>query len=764
MSIDHQLLFCYLEEDNIQQAYFRVIPMLTPDADIREEAAALYPTQGALRIVPDRNEQHTFKTRMRSLGAFCLVDLMNLPQEATKIRSNKNFRPAKGEVNQFILYSDTVKPLPEHSFYQIVSGTAEQLSEVAKEAATPLFYLHEEGVLYGPIRRDDPVKPEEAAIVDGNQFTMDCPDGAVRTFLCLKDAPAPVPFPAPVLRKMKDKPLPEDPAQDPSLPLEPAPEADTAAAQMAAIDPEISEAAKTDEPLPLGESLTILDASKGHDETIRSLNKPVSQSANLLRRPERLAPMPPAAKEPLTGTPLVKTPVRTATPQPKNRTQEAVSSQWYIGKYEPPADDLPQSTAMSPVVNPVETACANLRTAWNSRDAQEQLIDCFLSLDGVRARLEPKITKDRHVTAMQRVLRDRLEDLEAERLSALCELDRARKDLDSYKQELIQGMSSRIEKETGKLSEDRDALQAQVASLKKEVNALTANRDELLNLVEDLQSNSLPAAMAKVLSDMQILTPKSGTALRMTPISGESADAEEMISRLMCVCEQCGLPLTRNYAIALLLLLAGSDRVGLVSTTPAPLGTMCRNIAASMGWLSSYARQTTPEQQPLVSARPVDATPAVMLTALPSYLPTSGLRKFITAPNIARSIAYQEDQFPILTLPSFKFIPELTPDDSVTPVSLASVEALLNVGQTPDADIDQVLTPILSVVAPLSGAARKTLYRFISAAAALMEGGLAVAVDWALTLWIVPALDRAARAQAEVRALFDEYPLALSKL
>lgn len=35
MSIDNQLLFCYLEEDNIQQAYFRVRPLLTPDADIR---------------------------------------------------------------------------------------------------------------------------------------------------------------------------------------------------------------------------------------------------------------------------------------------------------------------------------------------------------------------------------------------------------------------------------------------------------------------------------------------------------------------------------------------------------------------------------------------------------------------------------------------------------------------------------------------------------------------------------------------------------
>lgn len=116
MSIDNQLLFCYLEEDNIQQAYFRVRPLLTPDADIRQEAMNQFPVEGCLRIVPDRNEQHTFKSRMRDLGHYCLVDLANLPAEATKIRTNKNFRPDKGEPNQFILYSDTVHELPAHSF------------------------------------------------------------------------------------------------------------------------------------------------------------------------------------------------------------------------------------------------------------------------------------------------------------------------------------------------------------------------------------------------------------------------------------------------------------------------------------------------------------------------------------------------------------------------------------------------------------------------------------------------------------------------
>ena len=54
MSIDNQLLFCYLEEDNIQQAYFRVRPLLTPDADIRQEAMNQFPGSAVGRLPAHR--------------------------------------------------------------------------------------------------------------------------------------------------------------------------------------------------------------------------------------------------------------------------------------------------------------------------------------------------------------------------------------------------------------------------------------------------------------------------------------------------------------------------------------------------------------------------------------------------------------------------------------------------------------------------------------------------------------------------------------
>ena len=375
MSIDNQLLFCYLEEDNIQQAYFRVRPMLTPEADIHQEALSQFPAEGCLRIVPDRNEQHTFKSRMRSLGAYCLVDLADLPADATKIRTNKNFRPDRGEPNQFILYSDTVRPLPEHSFYEVIAASADDFAAAAEKAVTPLFYLRDGDTLYGPVRKSAPEKPEKSGELSGMLFPLSCPDGVERTILCLKDAPASV-RPAPVARQARSKSGKEK-AEKPEKP-------ETSAALPVAEDAPAAEAA--DESLPIGETLNILDDTKDFEETLQSLDQPVSGGANLLRQQETRPVKVPSSmmKEgSLTGTPLIRTPLRTSPMPSKNRVQETVSSQWYVGKYEPPTQNLPSGTPMRPVDNPVSDAVNAFRAAWRMPEAREQLMDFMLSLDEI---------------------------------------------------------------------------------------------------------------------------------------------------------------------------------------------------------------------------------------------------------------------------------------------------------------------------------------------------------------------------------------------
>ena len=87
MNYDREVVFAFLEEDNTQRVYFRLKPLLCASGDMREEALKLWPDEGGLRIVPDKNEQCYFKDRMRELGSYCLMDLTPFPGVRAEIRA-----------------------------------------------------------------------------------------------------------------------------------------------------------------------------------------------------------------------------------------------------------------------------------------------------------------------------------------------------------------------------------------------------------------------------------------------------------------------------------------------------------------------------------------------------------------------------------------------------------------------------------------------------------------------------------------------------
>ena len=755
MDFDRSLILAYLEEDNIQRAYFRVLPLLTLEGDIRQEAMKLWPSEGALRIVPDRNEQHTFKGRMRSLGAYCVVDLRNQPTEAGKIRTNKNFRPDKGEVNQYILYSDTVHELPPNTFYHLIDGSPQDYAALSEQAITPMFYIRHNDVLYGPISKSTPEQPEPACEATALLFEIPCPDQKTRCILCLENELASTaPTTAaenPSAEAANDIPGHEKSADDNQL-------------EAASQQPDSSS-----ECLPIGETLLILDQKQSHEDTLKQLDKPLSSSANLLKEeinPESTQIQAPFRDEHLSGTPLVHTPLHVSVQRTKNRTQEYVSSQLNIGKYEPPAPNLPAGTKMRTVENPIETACAYLKDAWNATSAHDQLSDFMLSLDGIQNILETKLCEGKSITIMQRVLRDRLKDLEAERLTALCELDKARRDVDAYKQELIQGLASRIRTETSSLEASRNQAQEQLDTLKDEINGLTHQRDALLSKVNELQSQVLPETIAKLAAEAHMTAPISGTPLRMSPIAGSEISEDALIERMVEGFASSGFEIDRNTAIALLALLAISSRIGISCPTPAPLATLLRNITHAMGWEGSYAHQISSEQRPMAGMRPINGTPAILATSLPNFSPLPNVTKLTinrTTANLIRNAAYDACQWPIIELRALPFVP-LVESAAKIPVSASSFDPIRNRNSVETSEFSQLLTPIFNAAYPLSGAARNEMFRFVSICAAWMDGGLPSAIDWAIQLWIVPALERGTKQHSAVKTLLDEYPLSLGKM
>ena len=722
MNLERELVFCFIEEDNIQRAYFRVHPLLTLSGDVQEEAKRLWPDDGCLRIVPDRNEQHTFKDRMRTLGGYCMMNLQGVPADANKIRTNKNYKPDKGESNQFILYSDTVQALPEHTFFEVIEGAAADYAALCGKAVTPLFYIREGDTLFGPVKKAEPAQPETAKEASGVLYPLACPDGQERVLLCIPQPAAPAPV------------------------QEPAPKEDA---------------------LPIGKPLQILDQSKNFEETLQGLDQPLSKSANLLRQTEdKPVPPPPASEKPLSGTPLYRANMHTSVPQPKNKLQELVSAQWRVARNEPPTAPLPAGARMHQVENPVEVACTSMRAAWQVPEAQTQLIDLILSLDGMRAKLDAHSSAAGETSPLQKALHTRLEDMEAERLSVLLQLDKAKADLEGYRRSVAEQLNSKAKEELSRLQQAKAEHEAALAALQAQENALIAQRDELTRRIDELQRIELPAALAKALADAQIAAPVNGTPLRLRPVSGKTAPAEELIRRVTEVLAASGMNAPRNHAIALLALLGICRRIGVTSASAAVASTLAGNIAARLGWSASFTHQVTPEQKPLLSAAPADATPAVLLTSLAAYAPLDGVTKVLLARNalgLIRNPAYEACSWPILPLPALASVPTLAPG-SYEPVSAAALSSFAaQSAATPD-EVNRVLAPLMKHIPPLSGASLQELHRFVGACTAMMEGGFAVACDWAILLWLVPAADRSAKTLAALKPLLEEYPLSLATL
>ena len=734
MNLNREIVFSWLEEDNTQRAYFRLKPLLTVSGDVQEEAAKLWPEDGALRIVPDKNEQGYFKDRMRSMGSFCLMDLTPFPPEANKIRTNKNFHPDREERNQFILYSDAVKAVPENTFYEVLEGAPEDAAALAAQAATPLFMVKQGDVLYGPVARQNPATPDHAPEMEAVVYELSCPDGKQRVILCREEAAA----------SAKEQPAKPVPAKAETVKAEPAQAAEA--------------------PLPIGKPLSILDENKGFTETLAGLNQPLSNGANLLHQRQEVHHETMPAQQ-LTGTPLMRSAgVRTSVPRPKNYVQEVVANQMRAARNDPPAAPLPNGVTMRAVDNPVERACAQLQQAWQMPEAQQQLVDFVLSLPGMSARIVPSVASSQGKTPLQQALQHRLDDLEAERLAALIQLDKAKEDMEAFRKNAVETAGGAAAQKLREQEAKLEACKKQQAEVTEQLNALSAQRDAVEAEVERLRQNDYASALTDALNRAQMVMPVAGQPLRLHTRVGEKAVLSELAKAFARSCEAAGVPCTYNAAVAFVTAVAVCKHVGLTCKTMAPVTTLAENLAHAMGWHAGYALQTSTSQTPVADKAGTDgATPMILLTTLTEHAAIPGVCTFTlgeAAKSFVGSTAYAADPYPVITLPDMTFVAEHKQDGA--PLSLQGLKTSFTKEEM--TGVHGVLAAVLQKVQPLSGKAVNEMERFTLLCAEAMEGGLAAACDWAILWWVLPRTMGNAAQMAALRPLLLEYPLSLAKV
>lgn len=515
-----KITFCYLEEDNPQKSFFRIKPLICAGdafpADLGE-IVRQYSDEGGIRIVPDKNEALRFKSRMRTLGCFCLLDLTKHPGETDKIRPNKNYSPERGEFNRNIVYSDVILACPEHFAYEVLTPETDESGACTLPGDTLIrtrhVYLDLDGKISGPFTAE---KPDDAA-----RFTLTpAPDtkiaeaaperlyefeaGGCKIKLYLAGLqtvlPANEKAPEPAAEKPAESPAAEKPAAEP---------------------------APAEEPLPA---------------------KPAPTPA---AQPVKSAPEKPAARTPY--RPDQWEGKLGLNPRRGKSLSEVVDEGWRHSRMEQLGVQLSSETVTNPVVSPVEAAQKAVAAAWKLEDGRAALIDSLAGLEFLPEALAEKAG----ITASGAARNTEMDSLEAERLSLLREIDDLNRDRATKRSELMDEAREAHRREIEKMEAEKHKLADECAARRRDADNARSAQIEAEKLLKqqnlrDLDQGFLRYALYTRAARILCEEPDSDPQEFLGTPSVFSPTGAQMISDIRSVFESAGLCLDNDGALNLL--------------------------------------------------------------------------------------------------------------------------------------------------------------------------------------------------------------------
>jgi len=770
----------FIEEDNQQRVIFRVIPLCTREGMIFHDQTAEFPDQGSLRVVPDKREQSTFKERMREMGSLCAIYLHSNGKELTKVRQNRNYDPGQGENNQFAIYSDVICEFADDGVFEVFNEGADSAG-----ALSPRVLLRRGQVLYGPLDRG-----AEADWALLRPFGNDCyllhtvraPDGTERSFYWNPEQTVNWRQRRGTLRR--GKPRGEDGEPTTALPQDrsaaPLPERSAAAQAQEAVSggakpspavltatpkPEKNPAPEAAAPapripaaetaLPIGTKLEILDEGISFEEQISKLDQPLSTGANFLAQ---ATPPPPAAEEdsgPLhfNGTPLVRFGVKTPLPIHRGDAfHNVVEHQIRAARQEPGE----YSTDFQHIDNPIENLNAALARVWDEPDTQRQALETLCANDAfTQSFLRQLRLGGREMKAVQ-AAQEQLEDIEAERLSLLMQLEAMKNDDKQARETLSASLTQKKREE--------------LAGLEAQARALRAEADGLRAALETLGETARERTLATLAEKGSQLMGSDGQTVALSPVIGQKRSMEEMADAVRTAMNRRGFAVNGDEVIELLLYFALNDEFYLGAETVSTAELCARALLEGLGLadVTAFTRGDT-------------------RLAVASLLPDDGLRTptvEVCPPGRAALTAYGHKtirlvEYPVvfqanLPLP-VAMVPPLKPNaveaaasGPSRPVALESLRALrmeaaplMPRGEEWFAELGELLA---GQEIRLPEAAGRRMRAFIATASVKLRGGFLAAADAAALGWITPMLLGAELNLEALRPALESLPRTLAAL
>lgn len=624
MALPGKLSLGLLQEDNPVKAYFRIQPVAILEEGAFQKLAETekFPDDGYIRIVPDKNELAQFKTRMRTLGRYCALDLRKFLGENEKIRPNKNYGTGS-ERNALIVYSDAICPLPSGVALEVLNAqyvfVGEQVTLRAERPCTEYVLVRREGQVLGPWSWTDAPDVEgclllnhasglafvalDEADVKEHLFHLPCAEGETLLMTSptlfgvetgAKQAPAQIEdrAAAPLQTSGRDVEIAAEPAiaaidpapapEMPAAPVEPAQHAGEAPSPAAAEDDAAPQATGADKPW----------IQKTEMPRPRAIAGRISLRDQVLAAQSGINPR-------------------------KGRSlSEVVDEQWRKSRFDQLGHPVPSEATARPVLSPIDRAMAAFDEAWSLEQARGNLLKALLGNEELREALSALVASpgDQRPGSAERIM----EDLESERLKLITEIDALRQKRSEVKAQLVEELKQThrqdIQKHEQKIAALRKELERNEEAARGAQAAAEAARSLLTKTSEQVEQQMLGHLMTERAIEL-VMHMNDGRG----EISGHPSlyepTAGELISDLRVQLESGGFSIDNDDAVSLLACLATSGMAVISGPTGSGKSQLARNLAAALG-LTGQARR-------FLEARSVDDPQvAVLLENCDSLTPS----------------------------------------------------------------------------------------------------------------------------------------------
>jgi len=559
-----KLSLAWLEEDNRDRGFFRLRPLYVQEDTAYapfENVVDIFPEDGYLRVVPDKNEVLMFKGRMRALGRLCALDLRRFPLENTKIRTNKNHQNGGYDANAYIVYSDVVSRLPAVIAAQVIDVPeiggvpAEGMSIAMTPPATQYVALRCQDMLSGPYswshdgavgddsQNADPLSAsyggEKPGIKllpagDSERFLLSANEMAGR--LIVLDAPGSQPLT--LLTGLTSLGV-KEPTHAPPPPVMPR--------------PWMTQPPQHDDPIALG----------GAPRTAR-MDGDIAQA--MLRARGR-------------GRSLY----------------DIVDEQWRQSRLDVLGAPVPPEAMGNPADSPNRRALDALDHAWSQVDGHAQLVESILKRDELRDVISQHLIDTGAIPSDARAHQE-LAQLEAERLQALGALDAIRRQRETYHQEVLQDIRHRHQVEISDMREEAQALIARKQELHSEAQLLRDAHRAAQAELDGLMGERLTERVLEHLTDRRIGSLiDAGIAAApdrapCQPPTLKECSAGELFADVRVFFERAGMALSHNDAVNLLALIHQGHLLALCGPSGCGKSMTARLLIRALGLTCANGR------------------------------------------------------------------------------------------------------------------------------------------------------------------------------